>query len=165
MKNIRIFLSENFSFLGVKLSMYLNRRVFVMNAHADWSLHYAHISEGTFSHAAAEKLTVHFIILLSHNNKQVLPIQREKGQKCQMRTLKAQISICIRASLFKWEQLRLRSVSIVRKGSSFRIYLIECLNNWKQPGTVYKCPSLNTFMACHPPELNVWSPVTIASLW
>ena len=30
MKNIRIFLSENFQFLEVKLSIYLNRRVFVM---------------------------------------------------------------------------------------------------------------------------------------
>ena len=31
MKNIRIFLSENFPFLVVKCSIYLNRRVFVMN--------------------------------------------------------------------------------------------------------------------------------------
>ena len=30
MKNIRIFLSENFTFLVVKFSIYLNRRVFVM---------------------------------------------------------------------------------------------------------------------------------------
>ena len=30
MKNIRIFVSENFQFLEVKVSMYLNRRVFVM---------------------------------------------------------------------------------------------------------------------------------------
>ena len=30
MKNIRVFLSENFQFLEVKLSIYLNRRVFVM---------------------------------------------------------------------------------------------------------------------------------------
>ena len=30
MKNIRIFLSENFHFLVVKFSVYLNRRVFVM---------------------------------------------------------------------------------------------------------------------------------------
>ena len=30
MKNIRIFLSENFHFLMVKFSVYLNRRVFVM---------------------------------------------------------------------------------------------------------------------------------------
>ena len=30
MKNIRIFLSENFPFLVVKFSIYLNRRVFVM---------------------------------------------------------------------------------------------------------------------------------------
>ena len=31
MKNIRIFLSENFQFLVEKFSVYLNRRVFVMN--------------------------------------------------------------------------------------------------------------------------------------
>ena len=30
MKNIRIFLAENFPFLMVKFSVYLNRRVFVM---------------------------------------------------------------------------------------------------------------------------------------
>ena len=30
MKNIRTFLSENFLFLVVKFSVYLNRRVFVM---------------------------------------------------------------------------------------------------------------------------------------
>ena len=30
MKNIRIFLSENFHFLELKFSIYLNRRVFVM---------------------------------------------------------------------------------------------------------------------------------------
>ena len=30
MKNIRFFLSENFQFLEVKFSKYLNRRVFVM---------------------------------------------------------------------------------------------------------------------------------------
>ena len=30
MKNIRVFLSENFKFLEVKFSIYLNRRVFVM---------------------------------------------------------------------------------------------------------------------------------------
>ena len=29
-KNIRIFLSENFHFMVVKFSIYLNRRVFVM---------------------------------------------------------------------------------------------------------------------------------------
>ena len=32
MKNIRVFLSENFQFLEVKFSIYLNRRVFVMNS-------------------------------------------------------------------------------------------------------------------------------------
>ena len=30
MKNIRVFVSENFQFLEVKFSIYLNRRVFVM---------------------------------------------------------------------------------------------------------------------------------------
>ena len=30
MKNIRIFVSENFQFLEAKVSIYLNRRVFVM---------------------------------------------------------------------------------------------------------------------------------------
>ena len=30
MKNIRIFVSENFQFLEVKVFIYLNRRVFVM---------------------------------------------------------------------------------------------------------------------------------------
>ena len=31
MKNIRIFVSENFQFLEVKVSIYLNRHVFVMS--------------------------------------------------------------------------------------------------------------------------------------
>ena len=31
MKNITVFLSENFQFLEVKFSIYLNRRVFVMD--------------------------------------------------------------------------------------------------------------------------------------
>ena len=31
MKNIGVFVSENFQFLEVKFSIYLNRRVFVMN--------------------------------------------------------------------------------------------------------------------------------------
>ena len=31
MKNIRVFLSQNFQFLEVKFSLYLNRRVFVMS--------------------------------------------------------------------------------------------------------------------------------------
>ena len=30
MKNIRVFISENFQFLEVKFSIYLNRRVFIM---------------------------------------------------------------------------------------------------------------------------------------
>ena len=33
MKNIRLFLSENFQFLVAKFSIYLNRRVFVMIMH------------------------------------------------------------------------------------------------------------------------------------
>ena len=32
MKNIRVFLSENFQFLEVKFSIYLNRHVFVMES-------------------------------------------------------------------------------------------------------------------------------------
>ena len=32
MKNIRVFLPENFRFLEVKFSTYLNRRVFVMRS-------------------------------------------------------------------------------------------------------------------------------------
>ena len=32
MKNIRVFLSEKFQFLEVKFSIYLNRRVFVMES-------------------------------------------------------------------------------------------------------------------------------------
>ena len=35
MKNIRDFLSENFQFLEVKISTYLNRRVFVMRSIQD----------------------------------------------------------------------------------------------------------------------------------
>ena len=31
MRNIRVFVSESFQFLEVKFSIYLNRRVFVMN--------------------------------------------------------------------------------------------------------------------------------------
>ena len=31
MKNIRVFLSENFQFLEVKFTIYLNRHVFVMH--------------------------------------------------------------------------------------------------------------------------------------
>ena len=31
MKNIRVFVSENFQFLEVKFSIYFNRRVFVMS--------------------------------------------------------------------------------------------------------------------------------------
>ena len=40
MKNIRVFVSENFQFLEMKFSMYLNRRVFVMSlsCHRDSSL-------------------------------------------------------------------------------------------------------------------------------
>ena len=38
MKNIWVFLSENFSFLGMKFSIYLNRRVFVMKARSGFLL-------------------------------------------------------------------------------------------------------------------------------
>ena len=40
MKNIRIFLSEKLSFLVVKFSVYLNRRVFVMIHTHDLSIKY-----------------------------------------------------------------------------------------------------------------------------
>ena len=36
MKKISEVLSENFQFLVVKLSVYLNRRVFVMDSHDNW---------------------------------------------------------------------------------------------------------------------------------
>ena len=51
MKNYQSFLSENFHFLEVKFSLYLNRRVFVM-AQTDLCLRWAHMSEGTFPHVA-----------------------------------------------------------------------------------------------------------------
>ena len=35
MKNIRGFLPENFQFLEVKFSVYLNRRIFVMSVQSD----------------------------------------------------------------------------------------------------------------------------------
>ena len=38
MKNIRVFLSENFQFLVVKFSIYLNRRVFEMSVKTDQRL-------------------------------------------------------------------------------------------------------------------------------
>ena len=44
MKNIRIFLSENFQFLEVKFSIYLNRRVFVMGRMVPDILHSGSIS-------------------------------------------------------------------------------------------------------------------------
>ena len=39
MKNIRVFLSENFQLLEVKLSIYLNRRVFVKDEEYFQSMH------------------------------------------------------------------------------------------------------------------------------
>ena len=36
MKNILVFLSENFQFLEIKFSIYLNRRVFVMSRWAPY---------------------------------------------------------------------------------------------------------------------------------
>ena len=44
MKNIRVFLSENFQFLEEKFSIYLNRRVFVMTLKVDKYLP-AHIGQ------------------------------------------------------------------------------------------------------------------------
>ena len=44
MKNIRIFLSENFPFLVVKFSICLNRRVFVMFTYIV-GIHWNHITE------------------------------------------------------------------------------------------------------------------------
>ena len=38
MKNIRFFLSENFQFLEVNFSIYLNRRVFVMEFNKEQEL-------------------------------------------------------------------------------------------------------------------------------
>ena len=35
MKNIRVFSAENFQFLEIKFSIYLNRRVFVMSFYHD----------------------------------------------------------------------------------------------------------------------------------
>ena len=43
MKNIRVFLSENFHFLVVKFSVYLNRHVFVMTG-VYRDIHYFFIS-------------------------------------------------------------------------------------------------------------------------
>ena len=45
------FLSKNFPVLVVKFSIYLNRRVFVMDAQADLSLRWSYMPESTFSHA------------------------------------------------------------------------------------------------------------------
>ena len=42
MKNIRVFLSENFQFLEVKFSIYLNRHVFVMGTNKE-TTHIKHI--------------------------------------------------------------------------------------------------------------------------
>ena len=39
MKNIGIFISENFHFLAVKFSVYLNKRVFIMSKDTDQSVH------------------------------------------------------------------------------------------------------------------------------
>ena len=74
------FLSENFQFLEVKFSIYLNMCVFVMlsfftvmrtmirmrDLSADLSLWLAHISKGTFSHVAAQDVL--FVILFTSQN-------------------------------------------------------------------------------------------------
>ena len=51
MKNIGVFLSENFQFLEVKFSIYLNRRVFVIsNTDSDFhSFMYYFVSRATLS--------------------------------------------------------------------------------------------------------------------
>ena len=49
MKNIRVFLSENFPILEMKFSIYLNRCVFVMGCAADLSLRWEYMSEDTFA--------------------------------------------------------------------------------------------------------------------
>ena len=56
MKNIRVFLSENFQFLEVKISVYLNRRVFVM--------HIIHIYMRWYSVYCFEVTVQHFFIEL-----------------------------------------------------------------------------------------------------
>ena len=43
MKNIRVFLSENFQFLEVKFSIYLNRRVLVMKYISSYSPYFAKV--------------------------------------------------------------------------------------------------------------------------
>ena len=82
MKNIRVFLSENFQFLMVKFSIYLNRRVFVMlyltirNSHskdsdqADLNLCWARMSEVTFPDFA-----VYFLCSVSFLVCQLLQLQ------------------------------------------------------------------------------------------
>ena len=50
MKNYQDFLSENFHFLMVKFSVYLNRRVFVMVASDFWYRRLTDICNGLLSH-------------------------------------------------------------------------------------------------------------------
>ena len=57
MKNIRFFLSENFQFLEVNFSTYLNRRVFVMGFYISLSTIFCHIA--TVS-VCGKELTAHF---------------------------------------------------------------------------------------------------------
>ena len=54
MKNIRFFLSENFHFLVVNFSVYLNRRVFVMDTGIKWL-----ISQMVVVYALASSLQTH----------------------------------------------------------------------------------------------------------
>ena len=57
MKNIRVFLSENFQFLEVKFCIYLNRHVFVMHAQYEMNLCILCMFEGTSSLDAAHVVT------------------------------------------------------------------------------------------------------------
>ena len=48
------FLSENFQFLAVEFSIYLNRDIFVIYAQVVVSLRWTHMSEITFSHVSTQ---------------------------------------------------------------------------------------------------------------
>ena len=85
MKNIRVFLSENFQFLEVQFSIYLNRRVFVMagqtvystskyQRHRPISLHKSGLSESLLSaytmyqediFTISKNIEYHFVLYIS----------------------------------------------------------------------------------------------------
>ena len=74
MKNISVFLSEKFQFLEIKFSIYLNRRVFVMEdsnqtAQADLNLRWPHMFLGTFSDVEAHVFVIVCILTLVLLNK------------------------------------------------------------------------------------------------